>query len=540
MSAVRSGKGRAGTLTGWWPLVLLVVRRDRVRLAVWVLGLAGLTVASAASLPAAYPDQAAIDQYAELFGRNLALVAFAGPGYGFDDPNLGVILVNETQVFAFIGVALMSIFLVNRSTRAEEDSERADLVRSNVVGRHAPTAAAVAVVALLDVIVGALCAIGFVALDYPAVGSLALAASFVAVGWVFTGVAVVAAQVLSTGRGALGAAGVALGVAFVVRAVGDIGDNGVSWASPLGWAQAVRAFADERWWTLGLCVIAAVGLVVAGFWLSTRRDLGAGLIPPRLGPATSAAWATTPLGLAVRLQRGPLIGWTVGMLVAGAVFGSLTADIEQMVADNPTFADMFALDGATVVDSFLATVALMLALVAAGFSVAAALRPRSEETSGHAEQILATATSRRSWLVSHLTVAVAGTAVVILAGGLGAGVAAAVVTDDAGQVASLLGAAVVTVPAVLVLVGLAAALYGTVPRAALVAWAALGFMAVVGYLGRLLRFPDWTLRLSPMEHVPAIPADDLRIAPLAVLCGIAAVLIAVGIAGFDRRDVNAA
>ena len=82
-----------------------------------------------------------------LFGDNPALIVFAGPGYGFDDPNIGVILVNETQLWGMVIVALMSIFMVNRHTRAEEESERLDLVRANVVGRHAPTAASTIVIA---------------------------------------------------------------------------------------------------------------------------------------------------------------------------------------------------------------------------------------------------------------------------------------------------------------------------------------------------------------------------------------------------------
>ena len=123
------------TLTGLGRLVRLILRLDRVRLPVWILGLVGFIVASAASLPPLYPDQESIDDYVRLFGDNPALVAFAGPGYGFDDPNLGVILVNEVQLWACIAVALMSIFLVNRHTRVEEDAERTDLVRSSVVGR---------------------------------------------------------------------------------------------------------------------------------------------------------------------------------------------------------------------------------------------------------------------------------------------------------------------------------------------------------------------------------------------------------------------
>ena len=109
------------TLTGLGRLTRLALRLDRVRLPLWIGLLGGLIVISAASLPPVYPDQQAIDSYAALFGDNPALIAFAGPGYGFDDPNIGVILVNETQLWGCIGVALMSIFLVNRHTRADED-----------------------------------------------------------------------------------------------------------------------------------------------------------------------------------------------------------------------------------------------------------------------------------------------------------------------------------------------------------------------------------------------------------------------------------
>src|SRR5690606_22416696 len=122
-------------------------------------------------------------------------------------------------------------------------------------GRHAPTAAALAVVCAANVVVGALSTLGFIAFGYDATGSVALGASFAAVGLVFAGITAVAAQIASSGRATLGASAAVLIVAFTVRAVGDIGDNGLSWLSPIGWGQAVRAFADERWWTLALCLV---------------------------------------------------------------------------------------------------------------------------------------------------------------------------------------------------------------------------------------------------------------------------------------------
>lgn len=213
-------------------MVGLILRLDRARLAVWVGVTAAVIIGSAASLPAAYPDQAAIDAYALMMGSNPALAAFAGPGYGLDSPNIGVILVNEVQLWGLVTVGLMSVFLVNRHTRAEEDAGRADLLRSAVVGHHTVSVATVAVVTGAHVVLATACAVGFVLVGYPGRGSIALALSYLFTGWMFAGVALVAAQLAGTGRGSLGLASSTLGLAFVVRAVGDTTGSPVRWLSP--------------------------------------------------------------------------------------------------------------------------------------------------------------------------------------------------------------------------------------------------------------------------------------------------------------------
>jgi ABC-2 type transport system permease protein len=527
------------TLTGTGRLVRLILRRDRLRLGLWIAAIPGLVLAQAVGVQSLYADQAAIDNYVEFFGDNAALIAFSGPGHGFDDPNIGVVLVNEIQVFGCLAMALMSIFAVNRHTRAEEDSERADLVRAHVVGRHAPTTAAVAVVAVVNVVIGILCAAGTIAVGFPGVGSIALAGSMTAVGLMFAGVAAVAAQIASGSRAVLGLAGTALGAAFVIRAAGDISGNGLSWLSPIGWAQGVRAYADERWWTLALCAATAFALVVAAFWLSTQRDLGSGLRSLRAGPPVAARWLARPAGLAFRLQRGALAGWSLGMFLMGVIFGSIGEDVDRMIEENPAMADFFAqLEGTNLTDSFLATSVTMLALFAGGFAVSSALQLRGEEAAGRVESILAGAVSRPRWAAGHLLIACAGTVAVIAAAGLGLGVAYAVVSGDAAQAPRLLGAALVTVPGVLVLVGVATLLFGLVPRAAPATWAALTLMVLIGFFSDVLQLPGWARDLSPLEHLPSVPAEPLAAAPIVALTALAAALVAAGLWSLRRRDLQ--
>jgi ABC-2 type transport system permease protein len=527
------------TLTGTWALVRLSIRRDRVRLIVWIAGFVVVTAVSAASLRDLYPTQAAIDAYVHLFGGNPALVAFGGPGYGFDRPNIGVVLVNETQLWGAIAIALMNVFLVNRSTRAEEDAERTDLIRSLPVGRHAPAVAATLVVTAANLLVGTLCATAFVSLGYATVGSIALAGSFVAVGMVFTGLTVVTAEVAGSGRATIGIGSVGVIVAFVLRAVGDIGDNALRWLSPIGWAQGVRPFAGEHWWTLALCAVVAIVLVATSFQLSDRRDLGAGLIHTRPGHRVGSRSLSTSLGLAWRLQRGATLGWLIAMFLTGAVFGSIATDVDTMISQNPQLADVFAqLHSGSVTDSFFATTMMMLGLLASGYSISAMLVPRAEEHAGRAENLLAAPLSRRRWLTGHLLVAVFGSIAVVAAGGLGVAVAYAIAADDAGEIPRLVGASLVTVPAVLVLLGGAAALYGLAPRAALVAWAPLVAAALVGFLGELLRIPEWARRLSPFERLPRAPAEALSLLPIGIVTTLAVVLVVAGFVGLVHRDIS--
>lgn len=528
------------TLHGFWALVRLVVRRDRVRLPIWLVALCGTVGASAASLEPLYPTQESIDDYARLFGDNPALVAFAGPGYGFDDPNLGVILVNETQLWACVGAALMSIFLVNRHTRLEEDFERTELLRANVVGRHAPTAAAVGVVAAANVLLGLAVAGIASALGYAAVGSLALGASIAAVGLAFTAITAVTAQLAGGSRSTLGLATAVLGAAFVLRAVGDIADHPVRWLSPIGWAQSVQAYAGERWWPLLLTLAASAALVVLAFAIASHRDLGSGILPQRPGPRRAAGWVTSPVGLAFRLQRGALLGWTVGILLVGFVYGAIGDDVDEMIRENPNYADFLAqLEGVDLTDSFFATATTQIALLGAGFAVSAALRVRSEEAAGRAEPMLASPLSRTRWAGSHLIVAAVGTVVVLSAGGLGMGVAYAAVTGDAAEVPRLIGATLVATPAVLVLAAVAVALFGISPRLALVAWAAVAVSVLVELFGELLRLPVWLQRVSPLRHLPGVPAEELRLAPLLGLATLAVLLLVVGLRSFRQRDLAA-
>jgi len=526
------------SFTGTRRLLWLVLRRDRFRIAMWMLGLVGLMVVSASSIVALYTTNEDLEGYARTVRGNSALIIQAGPGYGLDDPTLGAVVMNETALWMFIAAAVMSVFMVVRHTRTEEEAERAELVRAAPVGRHAALASAMIGTLVVNTAIGAGNAVALLTFGLPTAGSLAFGASLVGVGMVFAGVAAVTAQVASGSRTALAAGGLVIGVAFVLRAIGDVGNGLLSWASPLGWAQSIRAYADERWWVLALPVVTTVVLVVAARALQDHRDYGSGLVAQRSGRPEATAQLSTALGLAVRLQRGSLVGWAAGLGALAFFYGLVADQAEQILEDNPDMADFFAQLGvASVTDAFLSTAMLIMTLFATGFTVSSVLRLRSEELSGRVDPLLAGPIDRRQWASSHLAIALAGTVALAFVCGAAMGAGTALVLGEADRVGELIGAGLVMVPAMWLLAGATLLVYGLLPRWSLAAWALVAWAFVAAMFGSLLDLPQWLLNLSPFQHVPALPAAPMSWLPIVLLAAIAAALIAAGLAALDRRDM---
>ena len=484
-----------------------------------------------------FPTQASIDQAATASQHNPGAIAFNGPAQGLD--TLGGQIAFQLGANGMVAVALMSVFMIGRLTRGDEEAGRLELVRSLPVGIYAPTFAALIVVVAMNAAVCVLCSASLLAEGLPAAGSLVLGASFAAVGVFFTGVALVAAQLTENTRVVYGSSGAIVGLAYLMRIVGDIGGGTLSWFSPIGLAQKARPFAGERWWPLVPLLVAAVVLIAVAFRLAVRRDHGAGLVAPRPGRIAAAPSLGHPLGLAMRLQRGALLGWGAGVLVTGIAYGWLAPTIDSFVANNKTMAEMIASAGfGSLTDTYFATSFRVMALIASGFAIQSALRLRSEESALRAELVLATPVSRWRWSASHLAIALAGSLSLLAVAGLATGVSYGLAGGPWSSMPRLLGAALVYAPALWVMTGLAVIAFGFAPRLVDAAWGVLAACLVIGLLGVVLRVPDWVQKLSPFERTPALPAADLAVLPLGVLTALAAVLILAGLGGLRRRDIG--
>jgi ABC-2 type transport system permease protein len=536
-------------LTGTWRLVRLAVRRDRILLPVWLVVLIGLLAAIASTITALYTSEQERVLAAAFTAATPAARIFDGPASG---TSLGAMTMVEAFGVLAILVALMSGQAVVRHTRQDEETGRAELLGAGVVGHHARLTAALLVALGANVALAAGATLSLVAFDLPLGGSLVSGAAFAGVGLSFAAVAAVTAQVASTQRAANGLVGAAIGVAFLLRAIGDVlGEVAPSevelisawpsWLSPIGWGQQMRAYHQDNLEVLGLFALFVGVLVTLAFVLTEHRDVGAGMLQVSAGPAEAAPRLRSPLGLTWRLQRTSLVAWTAGALVMAVAFGSVGDTVDEVLTTNEQLLQMMAAlteDGG-LRDAFFVFMMSFVGLAATGFTVQAVLRARTEEAAGRVEPLLATAVDRHRWLGAHVGFAAVGTVAILALTGLAAATSYAIATGDVGVgVRGLGAAALVQVPAALALGGFVVAAVGLLPRAAVaLGWGALAVSLIMGQLGAVLELPQWALNVSPFTHVPLVPAEPFRWLPVLVLLAVAVALAGLGFAAFRRRDL---
>jgi ABC-2 type transport system permease protein len=530
-------------LAGTGQLTKLAFRRDAGILPACTVGIVALVALVARDLKVLYPTAARRLALARTVDMNAALRFLCGRLNG---TSVGALTAWRFGVWAACAAAVLSIFIVIRHTRADEEAGRLELVGSTVVGRQAPLTAALFAAATANVVIALLMGLWLPVLKLPWAGSAALALSVGACGLAFAALAALTAQLAGTARGARGLAIGALGLTFMLRAVGDTSPGGLSWlswASPLGWAEFTRPFGSdgERWWALAVLVAAAAVLVVAAFALAAWRDHSAGLLPDRPGRPAASGLLRGPFSLAWRLQVSVLLAWGAGYMLIFAAFGAAAKGIGSFLGTSAVLKRYFLQIGYqhTIIDAYLSAMMLLAGLGAAAYATSAVLRLRTDETGNLAEPVLATATGRIRWALSHISVAVGGSGLLLAAAGLSAGLSYGILTGSVStQVPQLLGAALARWPAAAVLAAVAALVFGLLPwESTALAWSVMALVAVIALVGPSLQMPAVIMDISPFTQLPKLGAP-VAAEPLAWLCGIAVALGAAGLLGLRRRDVG--
>lgn len=528
-------------LTGTGTLIRLIVRRDRIVLPVWIVVSALLPMGIAVSTADLYASDTALAAFAHQAMSSPAQLVTRGLIFA---PTVGGLTAWTIGSSSVLLGGLVSLLLVIRHTRAEEEAGRRELVGAAAVGRHAPLASAMAVVLAANLALGVLAALGLIAVGLPVAGSFVLGLSMTGGGWMVAGIAAVCAQ-LTASTNPAGALAFGIMMAFFfLRGAGDIsGDVSVmAWLSPFGWARLTRAYAGDNWWVFALMFAATVVLVVAAFALSVRRDVAGGMLPVRDGRGAASSVLRGPIALAWRLHRGQLIGWSTGFFAVGMLLGFAAGGLDTQL-NTPEFRQLTETmggPGARISDVFFALVIYIASQGVSGVAIIGVLRARAEEVSGRVEPLLSAPVARSRWLSGHLLVAAVSPGIVLTCLGMGAGLSSGLTNGTVvTQLPRVVLATVAYVPATWVLVGVGIALFGLLPRiAAAVTWTALGLFLFVDLLSEFRLISDATF-LSPFVAVPdVLVAGGDSLAGIGWLTALAALLVGVGFLGWRRRDIT--
>ncbi|QKG85024.1 ABC transporter permease [Kroppenstedtia pulmonis] len=515
--------------------------RDRIRIPVWIISLAAITFMVAMAFTDLYPTEQEREVMAETM-RNPAMSAMVGQGYGLDHYTPGAMMAHQMLLFTALAVAIMSILLVARHTRADEEDGRIELIRSLPSGRLSNLSATMLLLFTTNALIALVIGFGLYVLNIESMdleGSLLYGAVLGSTGIIFTAITAIFAQLSDSSRGTIGFSFAVLGLSYLIRAIGDAGNETLSWISPLGWVLGAEVYVNNYWWPIVLTVGVSLLLVIVAFYLNAIRDLGSGFLPAKPGRKHASSLLQSPLGLALRLQRTALIAWAIGLFMIGASYGSVLGDLEAFFEENEIMKQMLTdNEGFSLTEQFITMLMSIMAMISTIPALMSMLKLTGEERKNRTEHLLSRAVSRMRLMGSSLLTAIVTAFVMLSLGTIGLWSTGTAVMDDGILFGTLYPAAIVHLPAMWLMIGIAVLLIGMAPKITGFIWVYLAYSFIAIYLGRLLQFPEWMDHLSPFGYIPQLPVEEMNYMRVSALMIIALVIMMIGFVGYRRRDIQ--
>lgn len=516
------------------------LRKEWLKLLLWLIGGAFYVIMGAVAFVEVYGDPLERQAMAVAM-QNPAMEALFGRAIGLDNYTIGAMYSHTMTILGFVLFAIMSILLIVRNTRSEEEDGILELIQALPTGRLAHTTSAILLLFLTNSLVAVISAgllIGLGDSSMSTEGAILTGVIYGLTGIVFGSITLVTAQLSSNARGAMMLAFGALGVSYLLRIIGDSGLEFFSWISPLGLLYNTEPFVNNYWFPVWIALGISAALIALALWLKHQRDMGAGLLPDRSGKRHASAFLKTPLGFVVKLIKTPLIVWTVAMVFLGISYGSVIGDVEGMLEGNEVVEQIIAGDpNLSMVDQFMAMILGVLAMAATIPSIQVLLRLRGEEKKNRLEKVIAGAHSRLIIFGSFIFLSAVVAIILQVLQSLAFGGSAVAMGYEVSLVEIII-AGFAYIPAMFVMIGIAAVLIGWLPKLTSLVWLYLGFAFMILYFGGLFDFPEVVNGVSPFYHVPQMPIEDWNWTVTLVLKSIALVLMAVGYSGFSRRDID--
>jgi ABC-2 type transport system permease protein len=513
--------------------------------ALWGAVFGGLIASASTTYVKSFPTAASRKVFAAATNGNAGFAALFGPLRRVDTVT-GYTAYKVGYTIIVIG-AVWGLFIATKLLRGEEESGRWDLFLAGATTRRRATLQAGAGLACGVVALWAVAAIIAIPAGTSSKVGIASSASLffvTALGSVvlmFMAVGCLTSQLASTRHDANLFGGAAIAGAYVIRMVADSDASfaWLRWASPFGWIENMHVLTGSRAFPFVFVAAFVVAVTAVSLRIAYARDAGASVFAGRDSAEPRTLLLGGQAGLNVRLARGVIVAWSAIFAAVGVVFGLVTVAAGKLLKASPSINQAFGRLGAARQGAvlYLGAVFLIVAVLIAVAVAGQIASMRTEEATGHLDNLLVRPVRRSTWLASRVTI---GIVLISLAGVL-AGVAAwaGATSQHAGlSFIDMLKAGLnVTPPAVFVL-GAGVLVFAIAPRVAVPAsYGLIVWSFVVDLVSAIFNGNHWLKDTSPLAHITPAPAAAPNWTSALWLAGLGLTACAMGIALFGRRDL---
>lgn len=523
-------------------LIKLLFKQHRLKIFLWVIGIVGISIVVALAYPEIYTSKEDIMGFA-ITMDNPAMIAMLGSGYETESFNLGAIFANEMLMFTSIALATMNILLMSNSTRDDEQAGRLEIIQSLPVGKVSYLTAGVILLFLVNLSINLLLTIGLATLGesvFTWESSLLYSSILTLTGLFFAGITAVIAQLSETAHGTKQLAFGTLIFSYVIRMIGDVQSETLSLFSPLGWTTRTEVFVENYWLPVFVLSIGVIILTSLAFYLRTKRDMFAGILPSRSGKSHASTFLKTTPGFIWHLQKTKIISWFILLFALCAAFGAILGELEAYFSDINILQQFLAGSaGDGMIEQFITYLFAIMSIFSVFPVLSIMISLKSEEDANRTEHFYTRAVSRSKIFLTYCIFSVLTSLLMQFAIAGGIYMTSKNVLEETISLQSYVEMSFVYLPAIFVFIGLITLLIGIVPKLTHTIWLYVTYVFVVLYIGNLLEFPKWANNLSAFHHISEYPHEAIEWNTMLVLTSIGFILTIIGLVGYTNRDIEA-
>ncbi|GEM_PF-1962051 len=511
------------------------LRHGWITRAFWLLTPAMLVMSAVSSYIPMFATQQELAAFVDESILNPAVAAIHGFILSKDIPGL---VAWNIKTVSLIVIGIFNILAMTKIIRGEEESSRAEMLMSGMLGRQAIFAASAILCLATNILMGLLTFATMLAYGLPAEGALSLSLLFIVGGCLFASLGAITSQLYSAKRMASGIAIGVLGVFYAISFLNNLSadNNPASYFTPFRWFFIIRPFNGDHMGFLLVGVFSAALFAAVALLLVNKRDVGEGMIHPRTGRRDAVPGFRNEWALGWRQHCGSLFTWAIVLGIFSFGIGNVNTLVSEMLQEQATLASWMGMFGEPE-KAFLSLMLFVFTLFVAAYGILAAGRMHSEEADGRAESLLSTPMKRTGWMASHVLFTVLGPVILLTVIGCAITVGSAMSGGDAGEFLSILSKALYKLSAIWAMSGIAVLLFSLLPKINVaLSWSLFSLFIAIQLLWEMGILPDTAFLLTPLGHV--YPTQPQTAQTFLVLSVLSLVLYTVGFIGFKRRDLQ--